>query len=236
MNNFGKLHEQFRLSKNISRAELAQYIQKDPSYIRRIEIENYVPQFNICEEISNKLELTSAEKLSLYKEAFYKRIESDLPYYRTLLALESGQKKGSEIHQNFEFPLKKGSFNGWKFNCTYWISWHTKSQSEVLLSPVDQAVENFLRRTIQDLELQCYNISISPERINLLIEITPNYKLEDLISNLKQLSSGFLHTKFPNLDAPPDIWDETVMISTIGAIPEELKLKEPISTQVSQKI
>lgn len=220
MNSFGELHSKLRIERKITRAELAQHIHKDPSYIRRIEIENYVPPFEICELIASKFDLKGEEKLSLYKAAFYKRIDTDMPFYRSLIALESGLKKEFPQHPSLVFSVRNNLDTHWKFSCNYWITWETTRQSPILVPPIDLAIENFLARTIQDLELQCYSITLSQNRVCLLLEITPEYKIEDLITNLKTLSSGFLHTKFPNLNAPTDIWDQGVTITTVGAMPE----------------
>jgi len=227
LENFGILQAELRSKRGIARAELAEFIQKDPSYIRRIEIENYVPPFETCELISEKLKLTEEEKLIFFREAFFKRIDSNINFYKVISALESKAHSEIALAKNADFKVKILSGSEWKCACNYFLNWQIKDDRFLLSPQVTQAAEQFLKRVLQDLELDCHLIAITPTDINLIVEITPNYKIDDLVANLKTLCSGFLHTKFPDLGAPPDVWDQRVTISTIGSIqkselPEEL--------------
>jgi len=227
LEDFGVLQAELRSKRGVARAELAEFIQKDPSYIRRIEIENYVPPFEICELISEKLKLTEAEKLMFFREAFFKRIDSNINFYKVIAALESKTHIEINLAQNTDFKFKTVSGSEWKCACNYFLNWRIKDDRFLLSPQVAKVAEQFLKRVLQDLELDCHLIAITSADINLIIEIAPNYKIDELVTNLKTLCSGFLHTKFPDLGAPPDIWDQRVTISTIGSIqkselPEEL--------------
>jgi len=212
---FGKLHEYYRTAKHVSRAELATHIQKDPSYIRRIEIENYVPPFGICELVSEKLTLSVSEKKALYQLGFEKRIASDRGFYDFLTAGDSKNDGGSSLATD---PVSRLSPDPDALSgCIYQISWKTYNHMDLLKPPSDHDLMLFFKRTFQALSLACYEIRILPQAVHLIVEITPDYKVKDFVNNLQNSSAGFFHTKFPNIDAPTDLWDTAIAIHTVAA-------------------
>jgi REP element-mobilizing transposase RayT/DNA-binding XRE family transcriptional regulator len=208
VNTFGKLQAYHRMGKNISRAELAAHIEKDPSYIRRIEIENYVPPFQTCERIATKLGLSVSEKRDWYQIGFEKRISVDMGFYRLLHAGDDRSPTDTALRSDADGQCLS--------RCVYAITWQTKGNLAILDTFMVRDLDAFLRRTIQALGLCCYEIHILPQQVDLVIEISPNYSPHVFVTNLQTSAAGFLCTKFPNLDAPADIWDTVVFVQTLG--------------------
>lgn len=212
MTTFADLHKQYRTHKQISRAELAAHIQKDPSYIRRIEIEDYVPNFVICEKIAEKLELSPSEKHALYTLGFQKRIANDIGFYNSL--------RHYDTHHTKARPSLCDTL-GTENICRYYICWDTYERHPWLIPPLNQDVILFLSRTFQALNIACHHIQNIPEQLLFVVDIPPDTPIKTTLATLQERVSGFVHTTFSQLDLPTDLWESHMTIRSLGAWPTD---------------
>ncbi len=92
-------------------------------------------------------------------------------------------------------------------------------------------LKELILQAASDINADIIEMEIMPDHVHLLIEVNPQYGINQAVRHLKGFSSHVLRKEFPELKSRlPTLWTRSYFVSTIGGAPLEA-VKQYIENQ-----
>jgi putative transposase len=109
------------------------------------------------------------------------------------------------------------------YSCIYHIVWCPKYRRKVLVDLVAIRLEEIIRNTTADKQVEIIEMEIMPDHVHLLSEVHPQYGVHVYVRLLKGRSSRLMRQEFISLRSRlPTKWTNSYSISTVGGAPLEI--------------
>ncbi|MBA3073689.1 MAG: IS200/IS605 family transposase [Anaerolineae bacterium] len=117
------------------------------------------------------------------------------------------------------------------YSCKYHIVWCPKYRRKVLVDEVAVRLENIIRETSAEKQVEIIEMEIPPDHVHLLCEIHPQYGVHLFVRLVKGRSSRLLRQEYKSLRTRlPTLWTNSYFITTVGGAPLEI-IKQYIENQ-----
>ena len=117
------------------------------------------------------------------------------------------------------------------YSCKYHIIWCPKYRRKVLVDAVATRLEDIIRLTADEKQVEIIEMEIIPDHVHLLCEVHPQYGVHLFIRLMKGRSSRLLRQEFRSLYTRiPTLWTNSYFNSTVGGAPLEV-IKQYIENQ-----
>ena len=117
------------------------------------------------------------------------------------------------------------------YSCKYHIIWCPKYRRKVLVDLVATRLEEIIRSTAAEKQVEIIEMEIMPDHVHLLCEVHPQYGVHLFVRLLKGRSSRLMRQEFKSLRTRlPTLWTNSYFISTVGGAPLEI-IKQYIENQ-----
>jgi putative transposase len=109
------------------------------------------------------------------------------------------------------------------YSCKYHIVWCPKYRRKVLVDLVAIRLEEIIRNTAAEKQVEIIEMEIMPDHVHLLCEVHPQYGVHVYVRLLKGRSSRLMRQEFISLRSRlPTKWTNSYSISTVGGAPLEI--------------
>jgi putative transposase len=110
---------------------------------------------------------------------------------------------------------------GATFALKYHLVWCPKYRRPVLDVKIAARLEEILRETCDQLEVEILALEIMPDHVHLFISSDPRWAVAGLMARLKGGSSKILREEFPSLRSRlPTLWSRSYYAGTVGHVSE----------------
>jgi putative transposase len=96
------------------------------------------------------------------------------------------------------------------------------------------ALENYVRKVCEDMEVELVEFNGEPDHVHLLVNYPPKLALSNLVNSLKGVTSRLLRKDFPEIERyywkNKTLWSRSYFVSSCGGAPLEI-LKQYIQDQ-----
>jgi putative transposase len=117
------------------------------------------------------------------------------------------------------------------YSCKYHIVWCPKYRRKVLESEIAIRLEEIIRQTAAEKQVEIIELEVMPDHVHLLCEVHPRYGVHRFVRLIKGRSSRMLRQEFKSLRTRlPTLWTNSYFISTVGGAPLEV-IKQYIENQ-----
>jgi len=100
----------------------------------------------------------------------------------------------------------------------YHLIWCPKRRRPVLINKVKNKLEQIIRQTAKEKNIEILALEIQPDHLHLFISTYPTIAIHKLIKAFKGRSSNLLRKEFPELLKLPSLWTHSYFISTAGNV------------------
>lgn len=123
------------------------------------------------------------------------------------------------------------SNNNVVYSCKYHVIWCPKYRRKVLVGSVAQRLKELIEQRATEIQADIIEMEIMPDHVHLLIEVDPQFGINQAIRSLKGFSSHTLRKEFPELKSRlPTLWTSSYFVSTVGGAPLSV-IKQYIENQ-----
>lgn len=122
------------------------------------------------------------------------------------------------------------SNNNVVYSCNYHVVWCPKYRQKVLIRDVDIRLRELILQIAAKHQAEVIELEIMPDHVHLLVEVDPQYGINQLVKQLKGATSRILRQEFPWLKRLPTLWTNSYFVATVGGAPLEI-VKQYIENQ-----
>lgn len=108
--------------------------------------------------------------------------------------------------------------NNTYFSCFYHLVWTPKYRRKVLVDGIDERLKIIIQEVCQEKQAVIEALEVMPDHVHLLVDIDPQFGINQLVRIMKGRSSRFLRREFPRLARMKSLWTNSVYISTVGRV------------------
>ena len=109
------------------------------------------------------------------------------------------------------------SNNNVVYSCKYHVVWCPKYRFSVLKNGVDVRLKSLIVEVCNRLNAEVIEMEVMPDHVHLLVEVDPQYGVNNVIKQIKGYSSRVLRKEFPWLKSRlPSLWTNSYFVSTVG--------------------
>lgn len=119
------------------------------------------------------------------------------------------------------------------YACEYHVVFCPKYKRKVLVGDIHEECQKLIMEICKNLHIDLLQMDISPDQVELLLEVDPQLGIHKAIKAIKRKTSRELRHKFPELTTRlPTLWTNSYMVTTVGKVSQK-----PIDAYLaSQKI
>lgn len=112
------------------------------------------------------------------------------------------------------------SNNNVVYSCKYHVVWCPKYRRKVLVGAIAERLRELIKQRCSEIHADIIEMEIMPDHVHLLIEVDPQYGINQAIRSIKGFSSHALRSEFPSLKTRlPTLWTNSYFVSTVGGAP-----------------
>lgn len=126
--------------------------------------------------------------------------------------------------------MRYKSNNNVVYSCKYHVVWCPKYRRKVLIRDIDIRLRELILQIATKHQAEVIELEIMPDHVHLLVEVDPQYGINQLIKQLKGATSRILRQEFPWLKRLPTLWTNSYFVATVGGAPLEI-VKQYIENQ-----
>ena len=117
------------------------------------------------------------------------------------------------------------------YSCKYHVIWCPKYRRKVLVGEVETRLKELITEISIELEADLIEVETDKDHVHLLVEVDPQYGINNYVRRLKGKTSRILRDEFPMLRKRiPTLWTNSYFVSTVGGAPLEV-IKQYIENQ-----
>lgn len=106
------------------------------------------------------------------------------------------------------------------YSCKYHVVWCPKYRCKVLVDGVDTRLKTLIQEICGERSFSLIETEVMPDRVNLLIEVDPQFGVHRAVKLIKGITSRTLRQEFPWLRSRiPSLWTNSYFVSTVGGAP-----------------
>ena len=123
------------------------------------------------------------------------------------------------------------SNNNVVYSCKYHVVWCPKYRRKVLVGAISERLRELITQRCSEINAEILEMEVMPDHVHLLIEVDPQFGINQAVRSIKGVSSHTLRQEFPSLKSRlPTLWTNSYFVSTVGGAPLEL-IKQYIQNQ-----
>jgi putative transposase len=123
------------------------------------------------------------------------------------------------------------SNNNVVYSCKYHVVWCPKYRRKVLVGAIAERLKELIEIRCSEINAEILEMEIMPDHVHLLIEVDPQFGINQAIRSIKWFSSHSLRNEFQTLKTRlPTLWTNSYFVSTVGGAPLEV-IKQYIQNQ-----
>jgi len=123
------------------------------------------------------------------------------------------------------------SNNNVVYSCKYHVVWCPKYRRKVLVGAIAERLKELIEIRCSEINAEILEMEIMPDHVHLLIEVDPQFGINQAIRSIKGFSSHSLRNEFQTLKTRlPTLWTNSYFVSTVGGAPLEV-IKQYIQNQ-----
>ena len=127
--------------------------------------------------------------------------------------------------------MKYKSNNNVVYSCKYHVVWCPKYRRKVLVDEISERLKELIVQRCAEIRAEIIEMEIMPDHVHLLIEVDPQYGINQAVRSIKGFSSHTLRKEFPMLKTRlPTLWTNSYFVSTVGGAPLDV-VKQYIENQ-----
>ena len=127
--------------------------------------------------------------------------------------------------------MKYKSNNNIVYSCKYHVIWCPKYRRKVLVGEVAVRLKELITDISIELQADLIEVETDKDHVHLLVEVDPQYGINNYVRRLKGKTSRILRDEFPDLRRRfPTLWTNSYFVSTVGGAPLVL-VKQYIGNQ-----
>lgn len=101
----------------------------------------------------------------------------------------------------------------------------------MLVGAIAERLKELIEIRCSEINAEILEMEIMPDHVHLLIEVDPQFGINQAIRSIKGFSSHSLRNEFPTLKTRlPTLWTNSYFVSTVGGAPLEV-IKQYIQNQ-----
>ena len=117
------------------------------------------------------------------------------------------------------------------YSCKYHVVWCPKYRRKVLVGGISERLKELIVQRCAEIRADIIEMEIMPDHVHLLVEVDPQFGINQAVRSIKGYSSHALRTEFPSLKTRlPTLWTNSYFVSTVGGAPLEA-VKQYIENQ-----
>ena len=111
-------------------------------------------------------------------------------------------------------------------NRVYTVNYHfvfcPKYRRRCLVGPVKERIEALIRQKITDLGGEVVALEVLPDHVHLFAAITPDLAPNQIVAQVKGVTSRLCRQEFPHLLKMPSLWTRSYFVSTVGHVSDSV--------------
>jgi putative transposase len=132
-----------------------------------------------------------------------------------------------------QYNKKYQTYDHMIFSCQYHVIFCPKYRRKVLVNGIDERLKQLLKEKESEYGYSIMEAEIMPDHVHLLLDITPDRNITEIVNLIKGYTSHQLREEFPSLKKRlPTLWTRSKFISSVGAVTLEV-VKRYIEEQKS---
>jgi putative transposase len=117
------------------------------------------------------------------------------------------------------------------YSCKYHVVWCPKYRRKVLVNEISERLKELIFQRCAEIRAEIIEMEIMPDHVHLLIEVDPQFGINQAVRSIKGFSSHTLRKEFPSLKTRlPTLWTNSYFVSTVGGAPLDV-IKQYIENQ-----
>lgn len=117
------------------------------------------------------------------------------------------------------------------YSCKYHVVWCPKYRRPVLVNGIDHRLKELIINTCNRLRIDVIEMEIMPDHVHLLMEVDPQFGVNNAVKLIKGHTSKVLREEYPHLKTKmPTLWTNSYFVSTVGGAPLSV-IKQYIENQ-----
>lgn len=123
------------------------------------------------------------------------------------------------------------SNNNVVYSCKYHVVWCPKYRRKVLVDMVAERLKELIVQRCSEICADIIEMEIMPDHVHLLVEVDPQFGINQAVRSIKGFTSHTLRKEFKELTTRlPTLWTNSYFVSTIGGAPLDA-IKQYIESQ-----
>lgn len=117
------------------------------------------------------------------------------------------------------------------YSCKHHVVWCPKYRRPVLVNGIDHRLKELIINTCNRLRIDVIEMEIMPDHVHLLMEVDPQFGVNNAVKLIKGHTSKVLREEYPHLKTKmPTLWTNSYFVSTVGGAPLSV-IKQYIENQ-----
>ena len=117
------------------------------------------------------------------------------------------------------------------YSYKYHVVWCPKYRRPVLVNGIDHRLKELIINTCNRLRIDVIEMEIMPDHVHLLMEVDPQFGVDNAVKLIKGHTSKVLREEYPHLKTKmPTLWTNSYFVSTVGGAPLSV-IKQYIENQ-----
>ena len=117
------------------------------------------------------------------------------------------------------------------YSCKYHVVWCPKYRRPILINGIDSRLKELIMDTCKRLHVDVIEMEIMPDHVHLLLEVDPQFGINNAVKQMKGYTSKTLREEYPHLKMKmPSLWTNSYFVSTVGEAPLSV-IKQYIENQ-----
>ena len=112
------------------------------------------------------------------------------------------------------------SNNNVVYSCKYHVVWCPKYRRKVLVGAIAERLKELISQRCSEIKADILEMEVMPDHVHLLMEVDPQYGINQAVRSIKGYSSRALRSEFKSLTTRlPSLWTNSYFVSTVGGAP-----------------
>lgn len=103
----------------------------------------------------------------------------------------------------------------------YHLVWVVRRRRSALVDQVAARLEEVLRHTAGELDLEIMKVRIDPDHVHLQVAATPELAPSQIVYRFKVATAAVLRSEYPELKRLPSMWNGSYLVSSDKELAEE---------------
>ena len=106
------------------------------------------------------------------------------------------------------------------YSCKYHVVWCPKYRRKVLTGAIADRLRALIRQRCSEINAEIMKMEIMPDHVYLLVEVDPQFGINQAIRSIKGYTSRILRKEFKELTTRlPALWTNSYFVSTVSGAP-----------------